>query len=354
MAGRRSSTKSTNTKTRKGRRRDRQTKSNNGSDVETPLAMASSPKRRSVPKVVLEPLSPQRRRQLRSAARAFVDEEALEDNERDKTSEDGEVDEENEEDKTFIDDASLRDNGDSSQESEIVLIDPPPQTPKGKAKASITRDLGEITDDSDEENVDLKTKPSKGKGKARVRRDDDEDVTAITKPSKGKAKVTVEYVEQKISRPGTSRRDDRTSPTVPIVDDLHNPFLNNDLVNPSSVAKSKDKRSPRKRTRVKEDLEENPSKRDDQGQDLVQETPVSKISRKMKSHTLEIEDPSSDRIPSSSKVARELSSFKPSSTPIVDQVSNVADPEHRKYMCGSLLDTYQGPLAPPVIWYFFG
>ena len=38
---------------------------------------------------------------------------------------------------------------------------------------------------------------------------------------------------------------------------------------------------------------------------------------------------------------------------LVDVVSNVNDPSHRRVMCSSMVDTYQGVLAPPVLRYVF-
>ncbi|KAI0083194.1 hypothetical protein BDY19DRAFT_998767 [Irpex rosettiformis] len=348
MAGSRSSTRGRRSKTNKGRQRDRRERSNDDSDKDKSPTMASRQKQREVPEVVIEPLTPRRRRQLRREARAFVDDEAQEDNEGEKSSEGGEVDEEEEADKAFIDDSSQPDDEDIVPETDIVSMVPPPRTPKGKGRARVSPESDKMASDSDEEDIQIMAKPSKGKGAEETESDNKEDIEIIT-PSKRSGRVTVKYVNKKIGLAGKTGKEVMTVPISPDINDPSNPFLNDERLNLPSSVKPKNKRSPHKKAKLTEDDEAKLSSGDVERPDPVQETPVSKISRKMRAHTLEIDDPLSDPLLSTGKARGKSSAVTPSSSKIEDQVSNVNDPEHLKFMCKWLLDTYSGPSAPPVI-----
>lgn len=76
-----------------------------------------------------------------------------------------------------------------------------------------------------------------------------------------------------------------------------------------------------------------------------------KQERKPKKPVKKEEDPQpmSDDQSEETAVKSEEEDVEEALPPPVEVVSNVNDPEQRKFMCYTLLDTYEGPGEPPVI-----
>ncbi|KAI0738718.1 hypothetical protein BC629DRAFT_1566144, partial [Irpex lacteus] len=241
--------------------------------------------------------------------------------------------------------------------------------------------------------------------------DDDDDVVLLekpTSPTKRKGGVTVEQVPHKITMPAVPKKSMATLRSAPpLMDPKNNPFVVLDDDKKPAI----EEQSPRKKarsnhivsdeeeketnvqdtpvTRISKRLKASNIKREEtESEDSERELPkpkptkkevvkqsskagrkgkkpvkmeeeeepepaFDKQERKPKKPVKKEEDPQpmSDDQSEETAVKSEEEDVEEALPPPVEVVSNVNDPEQRKFMCYTLLDTYEGPGEPPVISY---
>ncbi|KAI0083771.1 hypothetical protein BDY19DRAFT_998328 [Irpex rosettiformis] len=242
----------------------------------------------------------------------------------------------NEDDQAFIDDRAEEDLstyeenvGDPHNDElseEIPLDTALMRSKKGKSN----------TDDI----MSLPTTPKQSKTKLTMDTSDQEQNIAL-RSSKGKGKVIVKHLDAKISMPAVVPQSSvMDSHDDPFVDSGHNPFLDeaskDAYKNVDKSSALSEKPSPKKKTKVDSGAGDH---------NTTQDTPVTRISRKLKASDIQSE---AYAFKQSVITATSSSSAMPR-TSLPDAVSNVDDPDHRKYMCKTMVDTYTGILAPPVL-----
>ncbi|KAI0757889.1 hypothetical protein BC629DRAFT_1598215 [Irpex lacteus] len=308
------------------------------SDDEKQRAAASSARsgRKSARKAhaVPDTPTPKGRKQVKKNNKAYVDDEAQGDDERSSEEEE----EEDEEDRAFIDD---RDEGElvksASSDIDDAEPDPIPETPKARTRGSNKNKKAE----SDEEPVE----PVRSKGKKRAKSDEEEEVTAR------KGNVSVKLLDNKITVKSVPSAVERAKDKAELLSDGdENPFLAKEDDEFPGAADVEDKPSPRKKAKTNTVVDDDDAMEEaETSRDPIQETPVSKISRRMKDSNIGARGAGpSDAGPSG---IRYLRADSPESTgaALVDAISNFDDPVHRRYMCRTMYDTYTGPKAPPLI-----
>ncbi|KAI0760865.1 hypothetical protein BC629DRAFT_1547366 [Irpex lacteus] len=316
---------------------------------EEPLASKPSTRRKAM-EVEVPLLSPEQRP-------PYVDDEASEDGRMETSS-----DEENDEDRAFIDDRAEEGVGHHAL--------PEIPSPVTKTSSSVGKGKGRATIESDDSSLEIVEKEevimSAGKGKDKASPSKKKPVPAKsaggrrhlavtliyvallrpTSPTKRKGGVTVEQVPHKITMPLARSNH--------IVSDEEEKETNVQDTPVTRISKRLKASNIKREETESEDSEQELRKPKPTKKEVVKQTGKGgrKGKKPVKMEEEEEPEPAFDKQePEETAVKSEEEDVEEALPPPVEVVSNVNDPEQRKFMCYTLLDTYEGPGEPPVISY---